>query len=604
MSQVVSLPKLIVVKDFADKLEKPVSEVIKVLLDNGFLANINETLDFETASLIAMELGFEVKKEKLDEKKVDILTPNQLAEILSEEAKKGDNLKKRAPIVTILGHVDHGKTTLLDTIRKSNTVESESGGITQHITAYQVEVDVKEKSKVKGDKRKITFVDTPGHEAFSKMRERGSGIADLAILIVAADDGVKPQTKEVIENLQKGKVPFLVAINKIDKPGANPEMVKNQLAEAGVLLEQRGGDIPFVEISAKNKINIEDLLDTILLLADILDIKTNYERNALGIILESHLDQRMGAVATAIIKTGTLNQGDTVIADNVTGTVRRMENFNGKKKIKSLAGEPVTIVGLDKVCKAGAVLQVEENKVTARQKAKRLSLDKEAAFLSKADVKKINEEDKQELPKLNIILCSDVEGSIEAIEQILQTIPNDQVELNILNKKVGNITESDLQLAQTSNAIIYGFKVNFPEILRQTAEKNKVKVKIFEVIYDLTNDVKKEMTELLEPEIIREDIGTLEVLAIFRTEKNKMIIGGKITEGKVLKNAFLEIYRSKELLGQGKVESLKHNQDEVEEVKAGTECGITYAPQRKMVKIEEKDILKFYIEREEKRKID
>ena len=596
ISEKILIPSVVTVRDFAEKIDKPVSDVIKVLFDNGFLATINETIDFETAALIAGELEIEIEEEKIDERKVNVITPEQLAEILKQEAKDEENLEKRPPIVTILGHVDHGKTTLLDTIRKTSVASSESGGITQHITAYQV----------KNQGQPITFVDTPGHAAFSKMRARGAGIADIAILIVAADDGVKPQTKEVIENLKAGKVPLIVAINKIDKPGANIEKVKGQLAEAGIMLEKRGGDVPCVEISAKNNLNISELLETIILLADILKIKANPQRKALGIILESYLDQKRGAVTVAIIKTGTLSEGDSIIAGNAMGTVRQILDFKGKRTIEALPGSPTTIIGLNKVCEAGSVLQVEESRSIAKEKTKRSKLDLIRDLTrEKASVKKINESIRtNELPRLGVIIRADTGGSLEAVKQILEAIPQEEIILEILSQKVGNVTETDVQLADASQAMIYGFKVTVPELIKQAAQKSKVEVNNFDVIYKLVEDVKEQMSNLLPPEIVRTDLGKMKVLAIFRTEKGKMIVGGKITSGKVLKDAFVEIFRSKELLGQGKVSQLKHGVDSVEEVKEGSEAGITYIPEKKMVKIAKGDVLKFYVEEKKKREIE
>ncbi|MBD3238237.1 MAG: translation initiation factor IF-2 [Candidatus Moranbacteria bacterium] len=595
----VNLPKIIKVKEFADLIDQPAAQVIKVLMENGFLANINETLDFETASLIADEFGYAALPEKIDEKRVDVITTEQLSEILSQEKQTGRNLKTRPPIVTILGHVDHGKTTLLDTIRKAKVAESESGGITQHITAYQVPVK---------QERRITFVDTPGHEAFKNMRARGSGVADIAILIVAADDGVKPQTLEVIKNLQKGKVPMVVAINKIDKPEANPEKVKGQLAEAGVMLEQRGGETPWIEISAKNNQGIDELLETVILLADVLELKADYDRKALGIVLESHLDQRKGAIATVIIKTGVLQQGDSILAAEATGTARQILDYQGKRIIKAEPADPVVILGLDNVSKAGSVVQIEESRSSAKEKAKRIKLDQDLLVNEdKPSVKKISdseEEEEKSITKFNLILKADVEGSLEAVTQIIKTIKGDDFEVNILTQKVGNITESDVQLAATSKAIIYGFKVKTPEMIKQTAEKNKVQIKNFDVIYKLIEDIKYEISEALEPEIIRDDLGELEVLAVFRTEKQKMIIGGKVTQGKVLNKAKMEIYHEQEQIGKGEVEELKHNQDQVEEVKEGMECGITYKPIGPMVKIQTRDVLKFYQEESKKRVIE
>lgn len=591
----IEIPSVITVKDFAKILDKPVAEIITVLLKNGFLAGINETLDFETAALIADELGFKATEEKIDEKKVDIVSPEQLAEILKQEKEKNENLQLRPPIVTILGHVDHGKTTLLDTIRKTKVAESESGGITQNITAYQVEI----KNRI------ITFVDTPGHEAFSKMRARGEGLADISVLIVAADDGVRSQTKEVIKKLQKDKAPMIVAINKIDKPEANVEKVKRQLADAGILLEKRGGKIPVVEISAKNKINIEELLETILLLADILKITANWNRKALGVILESHLDQRKGAIATAIIKTGVLHEGDTIIAGDSTGTVRQILDFNKKRIIKANPGSPITIIGLDNVCQSGSVLQVEESRRVARKKTRRSRLEMSSNLANeKVSVKRINESmEEKNLPKLNIILKVDAGGSLEAIKQIIETIPQDQAILNVLSEKVGNITEVDVQLAIASGASIYGFKVIAPSSISQAAKKNGVEIKISNVIYKMVDEIKEQLSDLLEPEIIRTDLGRMKVLAIFRTEKNKMIVGGKITQGKVTKDSLLEVKREKEIIGKGKVSQLKHEQKNVAEGQEGMEYGLTYLPLGKMIKIQAGDILQFYSEEEKKRKI-
>ena len=593
----VNIPSVVTVKDFSEKIEKPIADVIKALMENGFLATINETLDFETAALIAGELGVEVIEEKIDEQKVNLITPEQLAEILKQEKEAGDKITNRPPVITILGHVDHGKTTLLDTLRKTKVADTESGGITQHITSYQV----------KAKDRLITFVDTPGHEAFSKMRERGAGIADIAILIVAADDGVKPQTKEVIENLKKGKSPMIVAINKIDKPAANPEKVKGQLAETGILLEGRGGDVPFVEISAKQNIGIDALLDTILLLTDILNISANAERPALGIILESHLDQQRGVVTTAIIKTGTLEEGDSIIAGDALGSVRQLLNYNGKRVSKAGPGCPVTIIGFNKICTAGKVLQVAESRAKAKEKTRRSRLDSLTGRLGddKATVKKINESiDKETSLQYNIILCADTAGSLEALTQILDTIPQKNISLNILSQKVGNVSETDVQLAATSHSAIYSFKVKTPELVNQAAKKANVPLNNFDVIYKMVDEVKEEMSKLLPPEIIRTDLGELEVLAIFLTEKERMIVGGRVKKGKVTKGSKIEIFRGDEMIGKGVVENLKQVNDEVEEVAAGSECGITYRPEKRLVKIQEKDVLKFYIEEEQVRTLE
>jgi translation initiation factor IF-2 len=574
--KIVKIPATITVKHFADILELSVTEVIAELMKNQIMATINEEIDFDTAALIADELDFEAE-EDLEIADDEIITLEKLLEICDKEKESDKNFPTRPPIITILGHVDHGKTTLLDTIRKSSVATGEAGGITQHITAYQV--------KKRG--QKITFIDTPGHEAFAAMRERGVSIADIAILVVAADDGVRPQTKEVIKYLKEKNIPTIVAINKIDKPNANPNRVKQELAEYDIVIEEWGGKVMCNEISAKNKIGINDLLESILLLTEVEDLKADAKRDGLAIVLESHKDPQKGPVATVVVKTGTLKVGQDVTVGKTYGRIRRLEDFAGQNINSAEPSMPVIVFGLSDTVETNSIIQVADAKRSARLKSEEMALRLAG---SKRNVKSIS--DKDVAHQLNIIVKADVQGSIEAIDQVLGAIPQTKVSINYVNVGVGNITESDIKLAESSQALIFGFNVSVSPVAKRMAENNNVEVEIFTIIYKLVEDVQARLLKLLPEEIERNDLGKLKILGIFRTEKDKMIIGGEIIEGVVVdKDVKMEIFRGENQIGEGELLNLQHNKVDVNEVKKGNQCGITM---KTTTKIKIDDQLHFY----------
>jgi translation initiation factor IF-2 len=585
--KIVKIPSSITVKKFSELLGMPVTSIITELLKNGILAAINEEIDFDTASVIAQDLGFETEAD-LEISDTEKITVEKLIEICKKEKESGKNLRPRPPVVTILGHVDHGKTTLLDTIRKTSVATKEAGGITQHISAYQA----KKKNKL------ITFIDTPGHEAFSGMRERGVSIADIAVLVVAADDGVRPQTKEVIEYLKEKKVPTVVAINKIDKPTASPQRVKQELADNGILIEQWGGNVMSANISAKQNMGIDELLDNILLVAEVEDFKADEKRDGLAIVLESNLDPKKGPVATVLVKTGTLKVGQDVTAGSTYGRIRKIEDFAGKSIESAGPSMPVTIMGLNGTPNANDVLQVTSGKSLARLKSKEFGATS-AGYKEKLSSQKILKTiEKEGMQKLNLIIKADVQGSLEAIEQILSAIKTDEVMINFVETGVGNITESDVKIAMPSQANILGFNVETTPVAKRLAESNGVNIKTFRIIYELVEEVKRIIIDMLPPEIVRTDLGTVNILAIFRTGKHDMIIGGRVNDGKIIKGAQVEIKRAGEIIGKGKIEGLQRNKNVTDEVGKGNECGIVFAGN---VKIKEGDILIVYTEEEKKR---
>lgn len=587
IKKIVKVPTSITVKKFSELLGLPVSQVITELLKNSILATINEEIDFDTATIIAQDLGFETEAD-LVVADSETITVEKLIEICKKEKESGKNLHPRPPVVTILGHVDHGKTTLLDTIRKASVAAKEAGGITQHISAYQV--------KKKG--QLITFIDTPGHEAFSGMRERGVSIADIAVLVVAADDGVRPQTKEVIEYLKEKKIPTVVAINKIDKQDANPQRVKQELADHGIIIEQWGGDVMASEVSAKQNLGIEDLLENILLVAEVEDFKADDKRDGFAIVLESNLDPQKGPVATVLVKTGTLKVGQDVTAGTVYGRIRKIEDFTGRNLTSVGPSTPVTIMGLNGTPNTNDVLQVVSGKSIARLKSKEFSggLIERKEKVTSQKLMRIMEEDK--IQKLNLILKADVQGSLEAIEQILSTIKTEEVIINIIDSEVGNITESDIKTGAPSQAIVLGFNVEVTTVAKRLAETNDVKIKTFKIIYELVEEVKKMVIDMLPPEIVRTDLGMVNVLAIFKTGKRDMIVGGRVTDGKITKGALIEIRRDGEIVGKGKLEQLQQDKKVTAEVGKGNECGIVFEGD---TKIKEGDTLMAFTEEEKKR---
>lgn len=576
----VALPETVTVKKFSELLHVPVASVITELMKNNILASINEEIDFDTASIIASDLGFAAVPD--EEEKAGALSLEDLTRICEEEKHATDKkLSLRAPIVTILGHVDHGKTTLLDTIRKANVAAGEAGGITQKISAYQV----------KKHGKMITFIDTPGHEAFSGMRQRGVSIADIAILVVAADDGVRPQTKEVIEFIKIKKLPVIVAINKIDKPDAKPDRVKQELAENGILFEGWGGDVMCIEISAKNNLNIDKLLEAILLVAEVEEFRADEKRDGLAVVLESHLDPQKGPVATILVKTGTLKVGQDIISGSAFGRVRRLEDFMGKNRDTAGPSLPAILYGFNEAPQVNDVVQVVSGKSLARLKS-------QEALLKEGEVKKVMKKEDENIKKVHVLLKADVQGSLEAIEQILGAIAHPEVMIEHVASGVGAITESDVRMAASSRAFIYGFNVEPTPVAKRIAETGKVTIKTFNIIYKLVEAIKSEMSALLPPEIIRTDLGRLSVLAVFKTGKKDMIIGGRVSEGKLVRGSLLEVKRGDEIIGEGKMGNLQQNKKNADEVGQGNECGVVFDG---LVKIQVGDTLLSY-KIEEKRR--
>ncbi len=587
--KIVKIPSTVTVKKFAEILDVPVAQAITELMKNGIMATINEEIDLDTATIIATDMGYEVQ-EDIEVGSDETITLERLLEICSKEKESDRKLTKRPPIVTILGHVDHGKTSLLDTIRKAQVADDEHGGITQHISAYQ--------TKKKG--KTITFIDTPGHAAFAAMRERGVSIADIAILVVAADDGVRPQTKEVVEYLLEKKIPTIVAINKIDKPDANLERVKKELSENNLLIEEWGGTVMCNEVSAKNKIGISELLESVLLLAEVEDFQADESRDGLAVIVESHKDPQKGAVATAVVKTGTLRVGQDVTVGQTYGRIRRMEDFAGRSIEKAPPSMPVTIYGLSDTAETSDIIQVADAKKSARLKSQETAQRLSGA---KKNIKSIA--DNANIPLLNIFIKADVQGSVEAIEQLIAEIPQEKVAVNFIDTGVGNITETDVKRAMSAQALLYGFNVEANAVATRLA-KDEIEIHTFKVIYEIIEDIKKHLIDLLPEEVERTEVGKLEVLGIFRTEKGRMIVGGKIIQGKAVeKHAKIDVMRGEgddlRHLGTGELTELQHNKVAIDEVKKGKECGIVFTGE---TKIKEGDTLGIYTEIIKPRKLE
>ncbi len=585
---ILEVPENITVKELAEKMEIKSTDLITKLIENKIFASINEVIDFDTAEIVADDFGFELKKlESVDKKRKQFL-----------KKKIGPGAKKRPPVVVVMGHVDHGKTTLLDKILKTNVAEKEDGGITQNFSAYQV----KKKGEV------ITFMDTPGHEAFHAMRQRGAYATDLAVIVIAANDGVKPQTIEAIDFAREMEVPILIAINKIDKPEANVEKVKKQLSEIDIVPEDWGGKTVCINISAKTGKGVDELLEMIILTADMEEIKANPNSLAEGFVIESHLDPKSGPVATVLIQNGTLKKYDFVSAESHWGRIKEIRDFSGKKINKATPSMPIVITGLNEVPKVGSLLFAETSRFAAEDKVRKFLQGERGGNVENktVDSAKIKQLVKShQMKKLNIILKADTKGSLEAIVQILETIKSDEAIIQILKMGVGNITETDIKMAHSSGAKIIGFNVGLDVSVKKIAQKEAVDIKTYKIIYELMNDVKEDLTSILGTEIVRTDLGVLKVIAVFKSgkksaKKAEMIVGAKVESGKIEKASLIEILRDGEKTGQGKVKELQHNKKIVEEVRSGNNAGITYEGN---VIIEEGDVLNAYKEEERKRKI-
>ncbi|NLW59642.1 MAG: translation initiation factor IF-2 [Firmicutes bacterium] len=555
--KLVQIPERITVKEFAQAIEVSAAEVIKKLIGLGVMASINQEIDLDTAILVGAEFDVTVEAAPTIEETLSI----------EEIEDSPESLKPRWPVVTIMGHVDHGKTSLLDAIRQTNVIASEAGGITQHIGAYQVDVNGK----------KITFLDTPGHEAFTAMRARGAQVTDIAVLVVAADDGVMPQTVEAINHGKAANVPIIVAINKIDKPTANPDRVKQELTQYGLVPEEWGGDTICVEISALKKQGIDDLLEMILLVAEMRELKANPDRPAKGTVIEAKLDKGRGPVATVLVQNGTLKQGDMIIAGEVSGRIRALVNDKGKNVTKAGPSVPVEVVGFDDLPEAGDIFYVTDEK-TARQLAgkrqqfrREQSLKREQRFKLEDLFTRIKE---GEMKELNIVLKADVQGSVEAIQSSLERLSNDEVRVKVIHGGVGGISESDVMLASASGAIIIGFNVRPDPIAKRLAEREEVDLRLYRIIYDIVDDVKKAMEGLLEPEYREIVLGRAEVRATFKVPKVGTVAGCYVTDGKITRNSEARVLRDNVVIFEGRINSLKRFKDDVREVASGFECGI------------------------------
>jgi translation initiation factor IF-2 len=573
----VKIPERIVLKDLAEKFKKSATEVIKKLMSMGMMVTINEEVDYETAAIIADEFGIKIEKEIVVSEE-DILFDDN-------ETDDEKDLVPRAPIVVVMGHVDHGKTSLLDAIREENVTGTEVGGITQHIGAYTVTVNG----------RDITFIDTPGHEAFTSLRARGAQVTDIAILVVAADDGVMPQTIEAINHAKAAKVSIIVAINKIDLPGANPDRVKQQLAEHGLIPEEWGGDVIYVPISAKHRQNLDELLDMVLLTADILELKANPDRQAKGTVIEAKLDKTRGPIATLLVQRGTLHHGDSIVTGTTVGRIRAMTDDKGREIEKAGPSMPVEILGLPEVPTAGEVFYAIKDEKVAKhlvEKRKDLIKQKQMQTTAKVSLEDLFSQIKEgNIKELNIIVKADTQGSVEAVRHSLEKIKNDEVKVKIIHGGVGAVTESDVNLASVSNALIIGFNVRPGTNVKEIAESLDVDMRFYRVIYDAIDDIEAAMKGMLEPKYREVLIGHVEVRQIFKVSGVGTVAGCYVTDGKILRNSDVRIVRDGVVIHEGELASLKRFKDDVREVAQGYECGISI---EKFNDIKEGDIIEAY----------
>ena len=573
----VKIPDEIGVGELASRMKKTGAEVVKCLIKNGIMASLSDIIDYDTAALIAMELGCKVEKEvivTIEEKLIDT----------AED--KEEDLVPRAPVVVVMGHVDHGKTSLLDYIRHANVVSGEAGGITQHIGAYQVEVNGKP----------ITFLDTPGHEAFTAMRARGAMVTDVAILVVAADDGIMPQTVESINHAKAAEIPIIVAINKMDKPTANPDRIMQQLTEYELVPEEWGGETIICPISAKTGMGIDNLLDMVVLTAEMRELKANPNRSAHGAVIEARLDKGRGPVATLLVQNGTLHQGDVIIAGTAVGRVRAMTNAQGQKVESAGPSVPVEIIGMSEVPGAGDDFHAVADERMARELVEQRKHENKMA--SGSAVGKVTLEDlfsqiqAGEMKNLNIIVKADVQGSAEAVKASLEKLSNEEVRVRVIHCAVGAISESDVMLASTSGAIIVGFNVRPDANAKETAARSNVDMRMYRVIYDAINEVEAAMKGMLAPKFREVDLGRAEVRNVFRITGVGMVAGCYVLDGKMQRNAQMRLLRDNIVIYDGAIASLQRFKDSVKEVAAGYECGITF---EKFQDIKEGDIVEAFL---------
>jgi translation initiation factor IF-2 len=563
----IEIEDMITVGTLAERLSIPVSRLIGELMKNGVMATVNEKIDFDTAQIIVgeLDLGLTLAKRKSTEDEVPVRT-KQVA---------SDKAESRPPVVAVMGHVDHGKTSLLDAIRGANVVKGEAGGITQHISAYQVE----------HEGRLITFLDTPGHEAFAAIREHGAMLTDIVVIVVAADDGIKPQTVEAIRFAKKAGVKILVAANKMDKEGADINRLKQQLTEHDLLTEEWGGDTIVLPVSAKTKDGIPALLDMILLVTDVEELKADTDVPARGLIIEAHVEQGRGPVATALVEAGTLKPGQFIVAGGSYAKIRNLETTDHKAIKQATPSTPVTISGFKTLPEFGDEFLAANNEKDARLQSAATAADKQAGgnrldIGSSELIRLINRDNK--LQELNIIIKADVQGSLTSVIDSLKAMDTEEVSVRVVGSGVGPISENDLHLAHSSGAIVYGFNVNLPTSGRQQASRDKIRVRLYKVIYELIDDVKTELSNLLSPEIVETDLGRLVVKGIFNTTKTAIICGGEVTKGKLTAPALARITRGDENLGEVEVTGLKRGPAEAKEVFEGEMCGMSLKTAKKI----------------------
>ena len=597
----IEVPKALTVKEFASLVKIPVSEVIISLMKSGLMITINENIDFDTAAIIASDFGLEAVVEKEKEQ-----------ELSEEYLDKKENLVPRPPVVVVMGHVDHGKTSLLDAIRKTDVVAGESGGITQHISAYQVKIrnpksqipnpkqTQNPKSKVRNTQL-ITFLDTPGHEAFTMMRAHGGRLADIAILVVAADDGVRPQTIEAIDNIRATGVPAVVAINKIDMPGADPERVKKELSENGLPVEGWGGNTPSVSVSAKKGEHIDELLEVLLLVADMNEFRGDPVGLARGMVIESRMHKGSGPLSSILIQKGTLHQGNILVVGNVWGKIKRMENDRGERIKEATPSTPARVLGLSGVARFGDLaLEVRDEKgakdiIKGRERDRALKTIGELGMAEAA--KSIREGNAK---SLKLIIKTDVAGSLKAIKDSVVALSTEDVKVEVIGQGVGEVSGSDIELARASDAVVVAFKVGTNLSAKRQALQEKIKISNYDVIYELIDDVAAALEGLLEPEIIEEDTGKGRILAIFKHHRRDKIIGAKVTSGYVSVGTLVRIKREGKLLGEAEIKNLQQTDNKAEKVEAGNECGLNLVGE---VEAKEGDRLEFYKKVEKVRKI-
>ena len=587
--KIINIPEYITVKEFSDRANLPVTAVISELIKNGVMASINETIDFETAQIVGEFLGLSVE---IEEKAEHVAaTPTQIL-----GAKK--DLKLRPPVVTIMGHVDHGKTTLLDQIRKTTVAAGESGGITQHISAYQVTLENTKKKDLKN--KTVTFIDTPGHAAFSAMREHGTAITDIVVLIVAADDGVMPQTIEVIEQAKSNSVPVIVAINKTDLPDADIQKIKQQLSEHDLVPEEWGGKTMMAEVSAKTGKNVDVLLEMILLQAEMMELKANPSEKAIGVVIETHMQKGIGPTAVVLVQNGTLHQGDPVAIGSTFGKIRVLHDFRGKNIVEAGPATPVTIAGLKCLPDFGERMLAFSSEKEARENSDQIQ--KIGPELKMATAKRINEnnEDKTEVIVLRIVLKCDVAGSLEAVRSSLEEIVTDEYRIKIISEGVGAVSEGDVTLAKATKGVVYAFRVPIPGASKRIADKEGIVIKNFQVIYELIDSAKAELADLLPPLIIEDELGRGKVLQIFVDEKKTFVAGGSVDSGRIAIGDEIKFIQNENEKYRDRVISLRKEKGEAKEVGSGTECGYGLSAG---AKISVGDTFITFLTRREKREI-